>query len=670
MANSDALPPQAFDGQIFIDAFRVKWQFDGSAQCWKNIGQCSDIPVASELQTGLLSARLKQLLDSIPPGGGHFGIVAQPLLSLVPQNPNIVHKGQILKTTLTESGTKVNGVEERPYTPEQFVGKILIFKTGVLIKKAFLIFTNDEDAIFIEGDATAAVQDDKFEVVEATDLNPSGVMLGDIMLVSDSIDITCVDGEGIPLVNNENCNLDIIQCDNVDSPPGLNLQISQDFLDSLCVIIPGCKGSRGDRGDVGDIGPDGTGDGPEGEQGDPGENAPEVGHAFSGIKIIDIDDIFDTAVVSMELDAENGKLNIVRAKVRTPDSNTPATQLISTPINRSLRFDDNTSFDYEIMKPTVDPIPDVDPDILKYPPRYGKSEGASRTTTVNKIKLSEIVDAVVAHYEEKLLIINNEYNQQLKTYIEGKDEAARNVLAELAQKVAECEFELPIDFCLGISPDDCQQTASVSQSSFEFALADSILALPTAGFPVTATSLGTYTVPATAVPEVFSGGDVIGSGPSSTYITPSETSTQTTDTFVPVQFPSNTVNTSSPTLPAGFYVVKINPENSAIRSSETDGWIINSDVSGEGLELVVTEGSGSPMVISGSPPAIEYNQLEKSSVERAYSVSSFPEQVLCVELTEPGTISMCAFVPGSSPSGSIHIEVLGLDTPAGTSLLA
>ena len=193
MAEIRILPPQAFDGQIFIDAFRVKWEFDGSTKCWKKIGQCSDIPVASEIQTGLLSARLKQLLDSIPTGGGHFGIIAQPLLSLVPQNPDIVRKGKISRAILTKSGTRIEEVLERPYTPEQFIGKILIFKTGLLSKQAFLIFTNDEEAIFIEGDATEAVIDDKFDIVESSDLNPSGILLGDIMLVSDSIDITCVD---------------------------------------------------------------------------------------------------------------------------------------------------------------------------------------------------------------------------------------------------------------------------------------------------------------------------------------------------------------------------------------------------------------------------------------------------------------------------------------------
>ena len=48
MAEINILPQQAFDSQIFIDAFRVRWEFDGSAKCWRKIGQEPDIPAATE----------------------------------------------------------------------------------------------------------------------------------------------------------------------------------------------------------------------------------------------------------------------------------------------------------------------------------------------------------------------------------------------------------------------------------------------------------------------------------------------------------------------------------------------------------------------------------------------------------------------------------------------
>lgn len=648
MANTDALPSQAFDGQVFIDAFRVKWKFDGSTQCWKKIGKCPDIPVASEIQTGLLSSQLKQVLDSIPAGGGHFGILAQPLLSLVPQGSKPLHKGKISKISPVASGTQLQENLERAFTPEQFAGKILIFKTGLLTKKAFLVFTNDENSIFLEGDATAAQANDEFEIVSSGDLNPNGVLLGDIMLVSESIDITCVDGEGLPLTSSDTCNVDIIKCDDPsNNPPGLNFQINQDFLDSLCVIVPGCKGSRGDRGEQGDPGLDGTGDGPQGEQGDPGEDAPTTGNSFTGIKILDVDDIYDTAVVSIELDADNGKLNLIKAKVRTPDSSTPATQLVSTPINRAVVFDDNSSFDYTLMKPSVDPIDELDPDILKYPAQFVKSEigSAPRTTTVNKIKLSDIVDAVISYYDGQLVKINDNYNQQLKSYIESKDESARRILASLAQQVAECEFELPIDFCLGISPDDCHPNQG-TEESFDFVLADQLLALPTDGDTVTGISLGKYLIPATSTDGI-----------------------PKNDPYISVKYPSNLTQSSTSTLPAGFYIVKIMPEGSAIRSNSTNGWIINDPEVGVGLEAQVRDGETTPVVVSGNVPSIKFNALEKSSVEKAYAEADYTEQVVCVELTEAGRISLSAFVPGDAPQGAVNVEVLRLNAPEGSALL-
>jgi hypothetical protein len=178
-----------------------------------------------------------------------------------------------------------------------------------------------------------------------------------------------------------------------------------------------------------------------------------------------------------------------------------------------------------------------------------------------------------------------------------------------------------------------------------------------------------YVVPATAIPESITYLPPIGSSSGGDYMQPDDPVAQTGDTFVSVQYPNNTVATSTTTLPSGFYVVKVNPEDSAIRSSETEGWLINSDESGVGLEVIATSSGDPPVVISGSPPSVEFSALEKSSVERAYAVADYPEQVICVELTSPGTISMCAFLPGSSPQGAIHVEVLGLQTPAGTSLL-
>jgi len=679
----NTLPLQAFDGQLFIDAFRVKWQFDGKVKCWRNIGTCPEIPIATELQPGLLSAKLKRILDGIPVGGGHFGIIAQPLLTLK-KDPRALVKDQVNQVNQVQSGTRIQGkvIDSRRYAPEQFVGKILMFLSGTLAKKVFLIFTNDEDFLYLEGDATAAKVGDRYQIVESSAFNPSGVLLGDIMLVSDSIDITCVDGQGLPI--GAACN--VVQCDAVENPPGLNFQVNKDLLDSLCVTVPGCKGTVGNRGAKGVDGADGTGDGPTGEQGDPGENAPTIANTFTGVKIVDIDDIYDTAVVAMELDAEAGKLNVIRAKVRTPDNDIPATQVISTPIDRSVEFTGSTSFDYTLMKPSVDPIGQADIDILKYPSQFTQ-ENHGQETNINRVKLSEIVDAIIDHYQGKLTEINNQYNQDLKAYIEEKDAKARELLADLAQRVADCEFELPIEFCLGIQPDECHPDHIHGEEPFEFPFAD-VLFGSTDGEIKSAVPLGetvvppigsqvSITFPKTEVSDEFKMGassltDIISELPKSE-------EGQTMDLSVG-PFPQylGAPSGQGVDLPAGNYVIQYvggaykaesgflvgnggNPEagqpikdvlGAENRSRHAEGSLV--DVP-EGLTIIAEDKeTGLFSVVSFPAPNQPHNANEPESVEAAYNLSSEDRRAIGVALPKGGRISLLAIV---LPSEAVAAEI-------------
>lgn len=699
MSEIRTLPSQAFDGQIFVDAYRVEWKFDGSTQCWQRVGQRSDIPVASELQTGLLSAKLKQLIDGIPEGGGHFGIVAQPLLSLVPQNPNIILKDKVQKSILTDSGTSIigNSIRDRALTPEHLVGKLLVFRTGILAKKAFLVFTNDQESIFIEGDASESSPGDEYEVLDSAEFNPSGVLLGDILLVSDTIDISCVDGEGIPLPGG-NCNS--IQCDNVNNPPGLDFKLNDDFLDSLCVIVPGCKGPPGERGDTGDPGADGTGDGPQGEQGDPGTDAPAIGNTFTGIKIIDVDDIYDTAVVSMELDAASGKLNIVRAKVRTPDSSTPATQLLSTPINRAVKFKDNKSFDYTLVRPSVDPVDDVDVDLLKYPRQYSKPDGRTPefTTTVSKVKLSELVNSVISYYEAKLNEINDDYNKQLKEYIETKDTAARNILANLAQQVAECEFELPIDFCLGIIPADCGQQREEAAVSFNDPLSSLILSFPEGedASSIVCTDMGLYTIIGTPTPPVPEPdtpggeppGDDIESEQPELLLDPSYR-LELEQNITRARFPNNTVNTSVEALPTDAnnstlymvqYVEGYYTKGGLDANGEaTAGHLVGTGLTTEGLQVVLegTNDSGDTVATQKSFPAptllaeSDGVSLEEAAVREAYSRADMLDKSVTMDATGLSNVRLWMVAIGDAErfGGSVIVNIKRCVAPSGTTTL-
>jgi len=656
---AQTFPTLPFDSQVFIDAFRVKWVYDQSANCWMRRGSVPDVPIATELQPGLLSARLKQLLDGIPPKGGHFGIIAQPLLSLASPNPKTLLKDKVFAIAKTESGTTITGeaTQTRTYKLEQFAGKLLRFKTGLLSKKVFLIFTNNETDLFLDGDASEVSKGDRFEVLEPIEFNPSGVLLGDIMLVSESIDITCVDGNGELLP--ANCNLDVIQCDDPQNPPGLNFQLNKNFLDNLCVIIPGCEGPRGEKGKKGEKGDDGTGDGPQGEQGDPGENAPAIADTFSSIKIIDIDDIFDTAVVALELDAAAGKLGVVKAKIKTPGNNTPATQVRSTPINRAIRFTNPNTFDYELLAPpTTDPIGEADVDLLKYPDKFESESGIS-TTNVNKISLSELIDKVTEFYEDKLVEANDQYNKTLKEYIDSKDEAARTILANLADELARCEFQLPIDLCIGISPGDCNpntedETASFSKSSFIYPLANALFGVMG---DKTAVDLGTYIVKGNTDSKFIK--SFLRDSPPLLSAAGTPLSVGNIDA-VSIKYPNAEGETSTTTLPPAGYVIQY--LGGTIKSSTTD-YLVGSTVSGVGVEIDVVDGGG-PKVTEKMPvPSTPFNAKEAASVELAYKEAPIEEKVIVTTISDPdgGTIKIRSDLPGVNGIGEIRLKVLQVD---------
>ena len=463
------LPIIPFDGQEFIDFFRVKWVYSSENKCWVRKGSVPDVPAASETQSGLLSAQLKQLIDGVPEAGGHFGIIANPLLSVVPTSHKPILKGKVGATLINESGSQIT-VSEADATIEvnKLAGKLLYFISGILKGRQYLIFTNSADIIFVQGvDAAQSSIGDRFEILEPYALNKDGIMLGNIKLSSDTLDISCVKGDGTP-IEDENCTLDYIVADDPDNPPGLDIKVSKNFLDAFCVQVPGVAGPRGDRGPQGQAGNDGTGDGPQGEAGDAGISV-TIASKFSGIKINDISDIYDTAIVALELDASNGKLHVVKAKIDTPSGDTAAQKLITTPLDRSIEFTDD-KFAYKLIAPSNDPINDSDVDVAHYPQGFQGEQ--SKSTQINITNLSKIVDDVINVFKNKLTKTEQQYNKQLKEYIQNKDKEARLILSKMADSVAQCEFSLPISFCLGLQPNMCAPLAP--NETVPFPLAESL----------------------------------------------------------------------------------------------------------------------------------------------------------------------------------------------------
>ena len=638
-------PLVPFDSQVFIDAFRIKWVYDSSVKCWKRVGTVPDVPIATEVQNGLLSRRFKQLLDSIPQKGGHFGILARPLLSVVPQNFPTALKDKVYSAVLNESGSIVFGRAPKkgvPYEKSIYEGHFLRFTKGLLRNRDFLIFTNDEDSIVVQGDASEACLDDEFIVFNPLEANEQGVIMGDIELVSDTLDITCVDNMGRPITVSADCRLDYKDNDGGAQAPGLDLKVSEKVLDSFCVELRTCKGSTGIGGLKGETGADGTGDGPTGEMGDPGQDAPDIAHKFTGVKFVESEDIYDSAVIGIELDADNGKLYALKAKMVVPDDETPATQVITSPINRTIDWTDD-EFGYKLLKPNNDPIETKDPkdaDVLiaAYPAGYEvQSSGLpndiakSRVTQFNSVTLSALLDRTIAHFRDRLETIGEDYDREIKAFIEEKDSKARIILAGLAQDLAECEWELPIEFCLGITPDDCKDSSDDSDG----AGGGSTPAITPWPHPE---DTPRFSVPPyTFDPPVPIPVPTPGTGPP-TSVTPAPlpepSPTPGPPPPPPSPTPGITVQSSGLITWAGSTKLPANAafaaryKSGAVRSLGSS-WIVspNSTTSGEGLVLIpVKDGV---LLSPKSFPAIQsYDPNDINSVEEAYRTGYYPGQLL------------------------------------------
>jgi len=376
--NKCPLPPGMFDGQEFIDAFRIKWVYSAETGFWVRTGRIDSIPLADQVTTGLLDRGLKSALDQIPNKAGGYAIITRPFLSLRSQS------------------------------------------------------------------------------------NPDGLLFGDVTLRSDSLDIKCVFSDGRP-VSTECSDLNMLAfCETDDDPPGFDLSFKESLLNTLCVEVPGGPGLPGRKGEKGDPGEDGYGDGPQGEQGDPGEDALEH-HTLSGVRVVDVDDIFDTAIVKLELDQDAGKLFVTKARMNLPDDeDAAAQQLIAQQISRDVSFTVDDCFEYELLAPPCnedDPgFDEVNPVIAYYPEHYDpsnldKREGPRKYILLQR-RLSDLVNDITGYYKDKLDEIAESYDKQIREFLIEKDAEARKQLDVLGDRLAECENITYLEYCL--APTDCR----------------------------------------------------------------------------------------------------------------------------------------------------------------------------------------------------------------------
>lgn len=361
-----SLPNLAFDGQTFVDAYRVKWSWDAESQLWFKIGPADAIPNADESTTGLLSPAGKIALDATSSASGGFGFI-----------------------------------------------------TGL------------------------------------------GMVSGDIVLRSESFDVAPVDKRGNVLDVSG-----IVSMDDAGSS-GFELSVSTPYLRSLCVEFLAPPGPIGKDGEIGDKGQDGFNNSPIGLQGIPGFDAADF-KDFNGIKLLDLDELHPEAIVNMELDSAGNFITCTKAVLNIPDNDKPAEQLNPTPITRQLLFQlgegdcKSTLDDWVIKAPSSDPLAD-NPDVylLKTP----DSVEVGDVIDVEPVKLSELITGITNYYKEHLIKCDESWQVLARDFISSKDALAREALSNLAQKLAECEFARPLDFCLGVKLPSPSPSLSMSVSA-------------------------------------------------------------------------------------------------------------------------------------------------------------------------------------------------------------
>ncbi len=278
---------------------------------------------------------------------------------------------------------------------------------------------------------------------------PAATVFGDIILRSESFDIQPIDAFGNVVETSTFTSSD----DTVHSP-GFRLSVSEEYLRSFCVEFVGPTGPEGAEGEIGDKGLDGFNDSPRGHFGLAGFNADGF-VTFSGIKFVDIDDLTSKAVVNVQFDTVDNAVVVTKSEMNVANDDVPAEQFAAVPITRHLQFAlgegdcKSTLDDWSIIAPTDDALagnPDVY--LLSVP----DSVQVDDVVIPQFAKLSDVINGITSVYKKKLQDCDNQWLKEARDFISSKDGLARTALSNLAQKLAECEFERPLEFSLGIIP--------------------------------------------------------------------------------------------------------------------------------------------------------------------------------------------------------------------------
>ncbi|MDP6585773.1 MAG: hypothetical protein QF535_14045 [Anaerolineales bacterium] len=369
------LPSTPFDGQIFIDAFRVQWAYNAEDSAWHKTGVATDIPTARSdtdvlgPTNGLFSAVDKSFLDSLKTKAGGFGLMLKP-------------------------------------------GYYLTEEAGA-----------------------------------------DNVLTGDIQIVSQTLAFDCTTST-FPADDTREAALGGV--------PTVKVELNQNFLESYRLEIKGPQGKKGDTGTTGLDGRPGTGDGPTGDAGDDGDDA--ISHTFTGIIYEELDEIFDTAVVGLSLDASNGILEITKAKIDVPDNDKAASRVAASPVLRDIEFLSTDLSDWQLVGGADDSVT-IDLNVVKLPKGW-VGDVDNNPVPVGSVKLSQLVGTLVDHYALEAAKVVTQWDTVLNEWAIARDKDARDVLLGLATQLAECEFQLPIEICIGFEASSCYADGRLGRAVF------------------------------------------------------------------------------------------------------------------------------------------------------------------------------------------------------------
>lgn len=291
-----------------------------------------------------------------------------------------------------------------------------------------------------------------------TGIGADGLITGNITLVSDSIDITCSVFTPVGRTpDTANCSPSkAILVPDGPTPPALNFSLSDNFLNSLTIDLPGSKGDTGPTGLMGPPGKHGFDYlGPPGVDGRIGLNGKTV-YNLNGILYRDLpNELSDSAIVDLNLlGFETGGHQMIFTKSELDVQNGAANKLSATLLQRYLRYPADARdcnevklSDWLLQQPTGD-YTRLDLTVLRLP-TGSKNSSDVPVQFDSSLSLSDYIEAVVNEYQTSLNNIDLELGARAKEYITSIDNQARKILADLSQKLSDAEFSLPAqDFCL------------------------------------------------------------------------------------------------------------------------------------------------------------------------------------------------------------------------------